>query len=213
MKIGKSVLAGLSALALVACGGSPSLETRDTTVDTSYTGGPVDNVLVLSLQEDSVHDSRVVIERGIVQRMRAAGIDATAGYAMFDSIDELLARPSSFEPTLASNDVASVLFVEPLRLDTDYDPGEYTARRSAYRALGWDSSTSINLIAQMARESSSAKVVMNVGLWVPGSEEDVFNTTYDINAPGNYDIDAAREYASQFGDAVVEDLKKNGLVN
>ncbi len=197
---------------LSGCGGTPSLETRDTSVDKTYTGGPVDNVLVLSLQEDSVHDSRVVIERGIMQRMRAAGIDAKAGYAVFDSIDELLAQPSSFEPTLASSGISSVLFIEPLRLDYDYDPGEYAARRSAYRALGWDDSAGINALAQMARESSSAKVVLNVGLWVPGKEGDIFNTTYDINAPGNYDIDASREYASQFGDAVVQDLRKHGLV-
>ncbi len=200
------------AMLLSACGGTPSLESRDTAVSQNYTGGPVENVLVLSLQEDSVHDSRVVIERGIVQRMRAAGIDAKAGYAVFDSIDQLLANPSSFEPTLASNGVDSVLFIEPIRLDYDYDPGEYAARRSAYRALGWDDSAGINALAQMARESSSAKVVLKVGLWVPEQKDDVFNTTYDINAPGNYDIDAAREYATQFGDIVVEDLRKHQFV-
>ena len=199
-------------LLLTACGGTPSLETRDTSVDQTYTEGPVKNVLVLSLQEDSVHDSRVVIERGIVQRMRAAGIDATAGYAVFDSVDQLLAQPSTFEPTVVEKGFASVLFVEPLRLDTDYDPGEYAARRSAYRALGWDDSAGINALAQMARESSSAQVVLNVGLWLPGENDDIFNTTYDINAPGNYDIDAAREYANQFGDAVIHDLRKHGLV-
>ncbi len=208
----KHILVTLFALALGGCGGSPALESRDTSVNTSYAGGPVDNVLVLSLQEDSVHDSRVIIERGIVQRMRAAGIDAKAGYAVFDSVDELLAQPSTFEPTLASNSISSVLFIEPIRLDTDYDPGEYAARRSAYRALGWDNSAGINALAQMARESSSAKVVLNVGLWVPDQEDDIFNSTYDINAPANYDIDNAREYARQFGDVVIEDLRKHGMV-
>ena len=172
----------------------------------------MENVLVLSMQEDAVHDSRVIIERGIVQRMRAAGIDAKAGYAVFDSIDELIAKPSTFEPTLAANGIASVLFIEPIRMDLDYDPGEYAARRSAYRALGWDDSAGINALAQLARESSSAKVVLDVGLWLPGKDGDIFNSTYDINAPGNYDIDNAREYANQFGDALVVDLRKHGLV-
>ena len=208
------IFTGIAAMLVLlsGCGGTPSMETRDVAVDQNYAGGPVENVLVLSLQEDSVHDSRVVIERGIMQRMRAAGIDATAGYAVFDSVDALLAQPSSFEPTLAAKGISSVLFIEPLRLDYDYDPGEYAARRSAYRALGWDDSAGINALAQMARESSSAKVVLNVGLWVPGKDGDIFNTTYDINAPGNYDLETARGYATQFGDAVVEDLRQYGLV-
>lgn len=209
----KWIWMALVGLAISACGGTPSLETRDTSVDKDYTGGPVANVLVLSLQEDSVHDSRVVIERGIVQRMKAAGIQAEPGYAVFDSIDELLAKPASFEATLKSKGIVSVLFIEPVRLDTDYDPGEYAARRSAYRALGWDDSAGINALAQLARESSSAKVVLNVGLWVADSDSDVFNTTYDINAPANYDIEIARSYATQFGDIVVEDLRQHGLVN
>ena len=197
---------------LSACGGSPALETRDTMVDEGYSGGPVDNLLVLSLQPDEVHDSRVIIERGIMQRMRAAGINVKAGYAVFDSVDALLADPASFEPKLEAEGIDAVLFVEPVRLDYDYDPGDYARRRSAYRALGWDDSAGINVLAQMARESSSAKVVLNVGLWVSGRDEDVYNTTYDINAPGNYDVDASREYASAFGDAVVEDLRSHNLV-
>ena len=199
-------------LSLAACGGSPSLESRDVVVDTEYTGGPVSNMLVLSLQEDSLHDSRVVIERGFTQRLQSAGVDAIAGYTRFDSVDALLANPQSFEPQLEQMGITSVLFLDPIRLDTDYDPGEYAARRSAYRSLGYDDSASINLLAQMARESSSAKVVMNVGLWLPGDDGDLFNSTYDINAPGNYDIDAAREYAQAFGEEVYVDLKKHGFV-
>jgi len=197
---------------LAGCSGSPTLSARDVEVDDNYSGGPMSNILVLSLQSDDLHDSRVIIERGFVQQMRGAGIDATAGYAKFDSIDALLNNPQSFEPQLESMGVASVLFIDPVRLDTDYDPGEYAARRSAYRAIGFDNSAGINLINQLARDASAAKVVMNVGLWLPGTNDDLFNTTYDINAPGNYDVDAAREYAASFAQSVIEDLKKHGFV-
>ena len=204
---------GAAAMLVAGCGGSPTLESRDVQVDSSYSGGAVDNVLVLSVQEDRVHDSRVVIERGFVQQMKAAGIDATAGYALFDSVDELLRNPQSFEPKLAEAGIASVLFIDPIRLDTDYDPGEYAQRRSAYRAIGFDNSATINLISDIAADASAAKVVMNVGLWLPGSDTDLFNSTYDINAPGNYDIDAARVYAAGFADAVIADLRQHGFVN
>ena len=201
-----------TAFTLAACGGA-SLETRDVEVDESYTGGAVKNVLILALMEDSLHDSRVIIERGITNAMKAEGIDAIAGYTIIDSVDQQTADPDSFDPLLAEKGVQTVLFLDPIKLTTDFDPGEYAQRRSAYRALGMDASVSMNLIGQIAAEADAAKVVMNAGLWRPGDDKDLFNATYDINAPGNYDIDAAREYAASFAEVLIEDLRSNGLVN
>ena len=199
------------ALLIVACS-SAKLETRDVKVDANYSGGPVENVLVLSLMPDDLFESRAIMERAFAAEMRNAGVDATAGYTRFDSIDAILADPDAFQQELQRTGSASVLYLDPVKLDTDYDPGEYAARRSAYRALGLDSSASINLISDIARDASASKVVMNVGLCVPGSEDDIFNSTYDINAPGNYETEAAREYSAQFAQAVTEDLRKYSLV-
>ena len=207
----RQILLVLLIASLVGCG-SPSMNTRDVEVDESYVGGPPANMLVLSLQEDSVHDSRVVIERGFTQQLKNAGVDAIAGYTRFDSIDALVADPDSFEPALKDLGIASVVFLEPIKMDLDYDPGEYAQRRSAYRALGLDTSASINLISDLAREASAAKVVMNVGLWMTGTKDDVFNATYDINAPGSYDVDTARGYASQFALNVIDDFKQYGFI-
>ena len=209
-----SRVSGLFAIMLVlsACSGSPSLETRDVKIDESYTAGPVDDILVLSLQADELHDSRVIIERSFSQKMKDAGINAIAGYTRFDSMDELLANPSVFEPALEREEVEAVLFIDPVKLDTDYDPGEYAARRSAYRSLGFDDSATINLLSNIAHDASAAKVVMNIGLWIPETDTDVFNSTYDINAPGNYDVENARQYALGFAEIVIEDLRKYGLI-
>lgn len=206
------IIASILTLSLSACAGGPTLSTRDVTIDSSYTGGPVADMLVLSLQEDRVHDSRVIIERGFVEELRQAEVNATAGYTRFDSIDALINNPQTFEAQLREMEVASVLFIEPIKLDTDYDPAAYAERRSAYRALGLDSSASANLLGQIAAEASAAKVILNVGLWLPGSDKDLFNSTYDINAPGNYDVDVAREYTAAFAANVIADLRQYGFV-
>ena len=43
---------------------------------------------------------------------------------------------------------------------------------------------------------------MNVGLWQPGSKGDLWNSTYDLNAPDNHDPDMARNYSLTFADLV-----------
>ncbi len=202
-----------ASLILAACAGSPAMETREVQVDKTYTGGAVKNVLVLALVDDARHESRVILERGFTNTMKAAGIDARPGYALFDSVDALVAKPGDFVPELSAQGIETVLFIDPVKLTTDFDPGEYATRRSAHRALGLDSAAGINAIAMFAADADAAKVVMNVGLWRPGGDDDLFNSTYDINAPGNYNIDASREYTNQFAQAVVEDLRSHGFID
>lgn len=202
----------LFTLALAACSTSTSLSSRDMRVDESYTGGPVGRILVLALVEDDAHDSRVIIERGFTHAMRDAGIDVLAGYTRFDSVDQLLAEPSGFEPRLQELGVDAVLLLDPLRLDTDYDPTAYDDRRTIYRELGWDISESVAFWSKVAHESSASKVVMNAGLWQPRSDRDLWSATYDIKAPFNYDVDMARAHTAEFAKQVINDLRANGLV-
>ena len=212
MKISSFIVTGLLATFLVGCSGTAKLSSRGVALDSSYSGGVVSNILVLALLEDKRHESRVIIERGFVQEMKAAGINAVAAYTKFDSLGALTADPAAYESELQEMGMEAVLFVDPIRLDTDYDPGDYARTRSAYRALGLDTAASINLISNMAAEASAAKVVMNVGLWRPGAEKDLWNSTYDINAPGNYEIETAREYTAAFAKAVIGGLREHGFV-
>jgi hypothetical protein len=144
--------------------------------------------------------------------MKAAGIDATASYTRFDSIDALTRDPSSFEPRLKEMGVESVLFIDLLRADLDYDSGEYSSRRSAYRALGYNDASAINFLAHAAAESRAAKVSLGLALWKPGSDQDLWDATYDINAPGNQDPETATEYAEGVAQHVIRDMKAQGLV-
>ena len=212
MRLTYSLIFGALAALLVACGGSPSIESRDVKVDSQYSGGAVSNTLVLALVEDKLHDVRVRLERSLANEMKAAGIAATASYTRFDSIDALTQNPSSFEPQLKTMGFDSVLFIDLLRADLDYDSGEYSARRSAYRALGYNDAAAINFLAHAAAESKAAKATLGFALWKPGSGKDLWNSTYDINAPGNQDPETATEYAVGIAQYVIRDLKALGLV-
>ena len=205
-------LIALPLLLLIGCAGQPGLSSRDVQVDADYGGGAVGKILVLALMPDELHDSRVIVERGFTHAMQDAGIDVLAGYTRFDSIDALVAAPDTFQPQLAPMGVDAVLFLDPVKLDLSYDPTAYDNRRTVYRALGMEYSESAAFWGKVAHQASAAKVVMNAGLWQPGGDKDLWNATYDINAPDNQDVGNAREYTAGFADSVIADLQAQGLV-
>jgi len=108
--------------------------------------------------------------------------------------------------------VDTVVFIDPIRAK-DCDPGECTARRSAYRALGLDSSATVNLINQLAAEADAAKYVMEVTVWSPNSKSFGWGGTYNINAPNGYDTEYAKQYTADFATEVAVDLRAAGFLN
>ena len=53
---------------------------------------------------------------------------------------------------------------------------------------------------------------MDVLVWDRETQRFVWHAEYDLNAPGGYDLDVAREYAVGFGKIVANELKAEGLV-
>lgn len=123
MRFPNAVIGFVMTACLVACAGSPEMSSRDIEVDDGYQGGKVGKIMVISMMPDSMHDSRVIIERGFTHQMEAAGIDVMAGYTRFDSLEQLAMEPERFPARLEELGVDAVLFIEATRLDTDYDPG------------------------------------------------------------------------------------------
>lgn len=198
---------------LAACSTATSVSSRDVAVDESYTGGSVGKILVLAVMPDRHHDSRVILERSFSLAMQDAGISAVSGYTVFESLDDLTGEADDFAPELARRDVDAVLFLDPIRLDADFDPTEYDNTRTVYRALDMQIAESVMLWSRVAHETSASKVILNAGLWRPGGGNDLWNATYDIKAPMNYNPDAARQHSRVFAERVIADLRAAGLVD
>lgn len=202
----------LAAIALVSgCAGAPKVQMVNSEQDLSAMSSPARNLLVMALYPDEDEETRVVIENAVVQAFRDAGLQASAGYRALESYDDMGSQEEAIKAVLRKQGQDAIVMIDPVRVK-DYDPEAYAARRAAYRAWGMDTSASFALMGQLAAEADAAKAEMDVLMWDLGSERFVWYSEYDLNAPGAYELKVARQYASEFGGIVAEQLKKSGLV-
>ena len=206
-----SAMVLLAVVALSGCAGSPSLTIAELRSNPEYRQGPAEHIAVMMLYPDERFEDRALVENAFTAAWRANGIDAQPGYRFFDQYGNVDDRVDEMTAELTSRDIDTVVIIDPIRA-LAYDPAAYTARRSAYRALGLDTSASFNLIGQMAAEADAAKYVMEVSVWSPAEKEFGWAARYDINAPNGYDTDYAKTYSADFAQKVEADLKAAGLL-
>lgn len=213
MSTNLSTLPLLAVLVLGACAGSPSLHLAEVQRNDTWAEPPADSVAVLALYPDGEFELRALVENAFVKGLVEEGVEATPGYRFFDEYEGLLegVGVEAAARELLDAEIDAVVFVDPIRAKA-FDPGEYAARRSAYRSLGMDSSASIALLNQLAAEADAAKVVMEVSLWSPHLHEFGWAGTYDINAPQGYDYEVIKGYAAEFAGAVAHQLRQDGLL-
>jgi len=198
-------------LLLTACAGAPSVKVAGSQQDTSRMAGPASRVLLMALYPEEDLQTRVVMENAVVNAFRQSGVDASAGYREFESYSGLENDVAELKDRMRAGGFDALVIVDPIRI-THHDPGEWASRRSAYRALGMDTSASINLIGQLSEQAAAAKAEIDVLVWDRGSESFVWHTEYDLNAPHSYDIEVARQYADEFGKMIADSLRTDGLV-
>ena len=193
------------------CASGPSLKLSSHQSDPNYDHKPADKIAVFALYGDSEFEIRATVENAFVTRWKQQGIQASPGYRYFDQYDGLADLIDESAAKLRNDGIDTVVFIDPVRAKA-YDPGEYAARRSMYRALGMDGAATGNLIGQMAAEADAAKFIMEVSIWSPESKFFGWHGTYDINAPKGYDIEYAKSYSADFASAVAEDLRADGFL-
>ncbi len=208
---GNIVFSVLVGLVLTACAGAPSIEVASSHNNAGEMSAPASKLLVMALYPEQDVETRVAIENAVVGALRESGIDVDAGYREFESYDGLDTRVAELKSALSAGGFDALLIVDPIRVK-QHDPGEWAERRSAYRALGLDTSAGFNLLGQLAEQADAAQAEIDVLLWNPASESFVWHTEYDLNAPGSYELEVARQYADALARMVADSLRKEGLV-
>lgn len=206
--IAYSILVGL---VLTACAGAPSITVVNSQQNAGAMSAPASKVLVMALYPEQDVETRVAIENAVVGAFRQSGIDVSAGYREFESYDGLEVRVAELKSAMTAGGFDALLIVDPIRVK-QHDPGEWAERRSAYQALGMDTSAGFNLLGQLAEQADAAQAQIDVLLWDPGSESFVWHAEYDLNAPGSYELEVARQYADALAKMVAESLRNDGLV-
>jgi len=203
----------VAVLALAGCAGKASLDLVETQTNPEYGQPAAEAVAVMALYPDDEFEVRALMENSFTQRLTDEGVQASPGYRYFDKYQGLLdgVGVDAAAQILLDDGIDAVLFIDPIRAKA-FDPGEYAERRSAYRALGLDSSASISLFSQIAAEADAAEVIMQVSLWSPSRKEFGWAGTYEINAPQGYDTEVAKTYVAEFATAVAEQLRQDGYL-
>lgn len=196
---------------LSACAGAPSIREGQSQRNLDVMTGPASRILVMALYPEENMETRVVIENAVVGGFRTSGVEASAGYRVFESYAGLETRVDEVKQAMNAGGFDALLIVDPIRV-TSHDPGEWAQRRSAYRAFDMKTAATFNLIGQLAEEAEAAKAEIDATVWDPGSESFVWHMEYDLNAPGSYDLDVARQYADEFGKMVSGTLRSEGVV-
>lgn len=198
-------------LLITACAGDPSVKEGVSQSNLDAMSGPASKVVVMALYPDQNLDVRVVIENAVVDGFRQSGAEASAGFRVFETYSGLEARVAEVKKVMRAGGFDALVLVDPFRV-VDHDPGEWAQRRSVYQAFDLRYSSTFNAIGQMAEEAESAKSEFDVTVWDLGSESFVWYKEYDLNAPGGYDLNVAKEYAVEFGKMVSSTLRSEGVV-
>ncbi|MGI9318202.1 MAG: hypothetical protein ACR2QW_12805 [bacterium] len=196
---------------LSACTHNATIKLTETSTNPTHTGSAMGKIAVFALYGNDEFELRALVENTITKQMQQEGIDVTPGYRFSDSYQDLENRLEELDNWLVNNDIDGILFVDPVRAKA-FDPREHAERRSAYRALGLSSAALVNLISSSAQESDASKYVMDITLWDRRSMDYTWYGIYDIKANHGYDPEWIKKHLSDFSQAIVGELKQQGLV-
>ena len=198
-------------LALTGCAQNAKIKLTESSVNPELTGVVMDKIAVFALYSDEEFELRALAENTITQQMRQDGLDTVPGYRFNDSYKDLENRLDELKAWMEREDVDGILFIDPVRAKA-FDPREHAQRRSAYRALGMDTSAFVNLISASIQESDASKYVLDISLWDRNVTDFVWYGIYDIKAKYGYDPEWIKKHLSDLSQVITDELKQEGLV-
>lgn len=198
-------------MTLAGCAQNAKIKLTESSVNPEHTGAVINKFAVFALYSDEEFELRALAENTITKQMRQEGLDVVAGYRFNDSYKDLENRLDELKAWMERQDVDGILFIDPVRAKA-FDPREHAQRRSAYRALGMDTSAFVNLISASIQESDASKYVLDISLWDRNVTDFVWYGIYDIKAKYGYDPEWIKKHLSDLSQVITDELKQEGLV-
>ncbi len=194
----------------VAC--SSGYELVQSEKNNDFAGPPADKLVVMALYSYENLDLKVIVENEFVQHFKSIGIETSADYKYFDSYLNFEDRIDEFSEKLDGLGIETVLIIDPVHA-IEHDDNDYLARNNFYQTFGMKTASFWASIGELAESSDASNFVMAVTLWNRVIKDFVWMGTYDINAPGGYNMEAGKEYTKEFAGIVAEQLKTEKLIN
>lgn len=171
--------------------------------------------MAMILYPDDMIEVRVALEKSLADEFNKNGIKASCAYASISSYENLEDRTDEIKSALEKNNTRNLLLIDPIRA-LEHDESKYYNEVAVYRALGMESTEFWSTVTELLESADASRYVMGVLFWNMDIEDFLWQGTYNIKAPGGYDLQNAKIYAADFAKIILKtveaekaSLKKN----
>ncbi len=178
---------------------------RDKIVTPELINIPLDNFLVMVMYPDEKIETRVALETNIAAELKENGKKVSCGYTEISSYDNLDDQVDDIIASMKQKNAKNLLIFNPI-VASEYSNTDYYNEVAIYRALGMESAEFWSSVESLAESAEASRFVIEVSVWNINVQKFVWKGTYDIKAPGGYDLQYAKHYSRKFVSIVLEDL-------
>ena len=194
------------AVCFAALAGCTATRLSEAWVDSSYTGGPLESVLVIGLS-DNVR-RRGLFEEELASRFNARGVSAVASISVAPNKEDL--DKASIKKKVQELGIKSVIVTRVLGVDKEkyYVPGEpYTPRYGYYRGLYGYYGQAYGAAYSPGYWAEFEIVRLETNLYEVGTEKLIWSA-----ASETIDPQSIEKVVQSLSEQIIDDLSKRGLL-
>lgn len=192
-------------LVLISC--SSTYQLTNSKYSPELKDSELNDLMIMVLYPDNIIETRVALEISVADEFTKKGLKAYCAYKSFSSYENLENKTDEIKSALEKNSTKNLLLIDPIR-SLEHDESRYYDEVAIYRALGMESTEFWSTVGELAESADASRFVMGVLLWNLDSEDFIWQGTYDIKAPGGYDLQMAKEYAKEFADIILKSIEE-----
>jgi len=166
----------------------------------------VNDIMVMILYPDDMIEVRVALEKSLADEFNKNGIKAYCAYTSISSYEDLEDRTDEIKSAMEKNNTRNLLMIDPVRA-LDHDESKYYNEVAVYRALGMESTEFWSTVTELAESADASRFIMGVILWNMDVGDFLWQGTYNIKAPGGYDLQNAKIYAADFAKVILKTIE------
>lgn len=208
MKILKVFLTILIAIIFARC--SSTYKLSQVTSESELNNIELNDFFTMVLYPESQIEARVALEKSISDHLNTLGLKSTSGYTYLPNYDKIEEQTEQIIGALKKSNSKNLLLFNPIHI-IEYSDEAYYNEVAIYRAMGMESAEFWTNVGYLLESSEASKFIIGVSLWNLEQEKFVWQGTYDINAPGAYELEYAKLYSKEFIEVILEDIQKSIL--
>ncbi|BDD02147.1 hypothetical protein [Persicobacter psychrovividus] len=193
-------------MALYSLGCSSSYKLMEQTGALSPTEMKEKSLMVLVLYPDEQIESRVALEKSVVDHLRSKDIKAICSYQHLTSVDGIATNLDNLMTYVSSNKCHNLLIFNPIK-SIDYNEDSYHNQMGVYRVLDLKTAEFWGSVGALAESAEASRFIYGVSMYDLNKKKVTYQAKYKIKAPAGYDLEYAKGYAKEFVDEIIGDLK------